>query len=570
MDKIWFDFYQKSREKNINVSEENLEEFLQERFDKFSNSVAFQSLGRELTFEELDTLSLKFASFLQKRCGVKKGDRVALLIPNILQFVVASLGIFRAGAVLCPLNPLYTKAEIKKLLWDGVDEKGKGAIRPKVIIALDKFAVNLQDFANNGDVENIVITKIGDLIGGLKGKVINFAFKHIKKEVQDYSINNEIPFLDFLNYDTNFDRPLMKISDDVVLQFTGGTSGTIKAATLTQKNILSNVYQNLNSVGVSTGDGKHWNKDDTFLGVLPLFHIYALNTSFLTCIGIGYKVVLVPNPRDLNSVVKTWSKNKITLTAGINTLFVKLLDHPKFNSKNIDFSGLKFLGSGGMAIHEKTYKALSKRTGIEITVGYGLSETSPVISAHDRFRKGYTSSVGLPYASTDIKILSDKNEELGIGEVGEICVKGPQVMKGYWGLKEETENAFTEDGYFRTGDIGYVGENGELYLVDRKKDMINVSGLKVYPQEIESVVNKHPSIIESGVISMPDDLTGEAVALFVVKKEDNLTEDEIIRYMKEELTNYKIPKMVTFIDEVPKSPIGKLLRRELRPYLEPN
>ncbi|MEE2743712.1 MAG: AMP-binding protein [Bdellovibrionota bacterium] len=567
MSKIWFDFYHEKRPKTINVEEKNLEQFFQGNFNKFSKSVAFESLGQGLTFEELDILSLKFASFLQKRCGVKKGDRVALLIPNILQFVVASLGILRAGAVLVPLNPLYTKAEIKKLLWDGVDGKGKGAVKPKLIIALDKFAVNLEEFANTGKVDNIVITKIGDLIGGLKGKVINFVFKHIKKEVQNYSIKNEIPFLDFFKYDTAFDRPKMKISDEAILQFTGGTSGTIKAATLTQKNILSNLYQNINLVGQDTGDGKHWAKDDTFLGILPLFHIYALNTAFLNCIGIGYKVILVPNPRDLNAVVKTWSKNKVTITAGINTLFVKLLDHPKFNSKNIDFSCLKFLGSGGMAIQEKTYKALSKRTGGEISVGYGLSETSPVISAHDRFRKGYTSSVGLPYASTDIKILSDKNEELDVGGTGEICVKGPQVMKGYWDLEEETEKAFTEDGYFRTGDIGYIGKDGELYIVDRKKDMINVSGLKVYPQEIESVVNKHPSIVESGVIAAPDDLTGEAVALFVVKKDDALTASEIIGHMREELTNYKIPKIVTFIDEIPKSPIGKLLRRELRSFL---
>ncbi len=568
MDKIWFNFYQDHREKEVHVDEKNIEEFIQKKFEKFSGKIAFESLGKKLKYDELDKYSLQFASFLQKKCGIKKGDRVALLIPNILQFIVASLGAFRVGAVLCPLNPLYTKPEIQKLLFDGVDGKGKGAIKPKIIIALDKFASNLEDFANNGDVENIVITKIGDLIGGVKGKIINFVFKHIKKEVPNYSIKNEIPFLDFLNYDTSIEKPKMDISDELILQFTGGTSGTIKAAVLTQKNVLSNIYQNLNSVTIDSGDNKHWTSEDSFLGILPLFHIYALNTSFLSAIGLGYKVILVPNPRDINSVVKTWAKNKVTITAGINTLFMKLLEHPKFNSNHINFSRLKALLSGGMAIQEKTYLALRERTGTEISVGYGLSETSPVLCMHDRFRKGYSSSVGLPHPSTDIKILSDKNEELGIGEIGEVCAKGPQVMKGYWDLEQETKDAFTKDGYFKTGDMGYIGINGELYLVDRKKDMINVSGLKVYPQEIESIVNKHPRIIESGAISTPDDVTGEAVALFVVKKDDNLTASDVIDYMKEELTNYKIPKVITFIEEVPKSPIGKLLRRELRTYIQ--
>ena len=567
MGKIWFNFYQHGRKKEVHVDVENIEEFIQKRFKKFSGNIAFESLGKDLSYDELDKYSLQFASFLQKKCGIKKGDRIALLVPNILQFIVASLGAFRVGAVLCPLNPLYTKAEVKKLLFDGVDGDGKGAIKPKLIIALDKFASNLQEFANNGDVDNIVITKIGDLIGGVKGKIINFVFKHIKKEVPEYSIKNEIPFLDFLNYDTSIDKPKMDISDELILQFTGGTSGTIKAAVLTQKNVLSNIYQNLNSVTIDSGDGKHWTKEDTFLGVLPLFHIYALNTSFLSAIGLGYKVILVPNPRDINSIIKTWAKSKVSITAGINTLFMKLLEHPKFNKKHINFSRLKALLSGGMAIQEKTYLALRERTGTEISVGYGLSETSPVLCMHDRFRKGYSSSVGLPHASTDIKILSDKNEELAIGEIGEVCAKGPQVMKGYWDLEKETKDAFTEDGYFKTGDMGYIGINGELYLVDRKKDMINVSGLKVYPQEIESIVNKHPRIIESGAISTPDDLTGEAVALFVVKKDNALTASEIIDYMKEELTNYKIPKIITFIEEVPKSPIGKLLRRELRSYI---
>jgi long-chain acyl-CoA synthetase len=564
MERFWTEKYQAGRHKEISIPEENLEDFFQARFKKFSHLLAFQSMGKKLTFNDVDIQSSQFASFLQKRFKIKKGDRVALLLPNTLQFIIASLGIFRLGAILCPLNPLYTSAELNKTLFTGVDEKGKGAVNPSLIITINKFAENIQHFVNEGKIENAIISEIGDCIGGLKGKVINFAFKHIKKEVPPFSIKNQVPFLDFLKYDTNFEKPTLAPNDTAILQFTGGTSGIIKAAILTHQNILSNVAQNINHIGLDNGDGRHWAPGDIFLGILPLFHIFALSTSFLTSIGLGYGVILIPNPRDINSVIKIWSKNKINITAGVNTLFMKLLNHKKFNKNFINFSNLKGVGSGGMAIQEKVARAFKNRTGIFTFTGYGLSETSPVISMQDRFKDDFSTSCGLPYASTDIKILSDESKELEIGKCGEICVKGPQVMKGYWQLEEETHKVFTKDGFFKTGDMGYLGHDGEIYLVDRKKDMINVSGLKVFPQEVENVANKHPGITESGVISEPDDSTGEKVVLFAVKKNKNLTVKDLLEFLRKELTAYKIPKTINFIEEIPKSPIGKILRRKLK------
>ena len=319
--------------------------------------MAFQSMGKKITFQELDIQSSKFASFLQKSVKLK-GDRVALMMPNTLEFVIASIGIFRAGATLVPLNPLYTKNELRKVLFEGVDGKGKGATMPSLIISLNKFAENIQGFIKEGKVKKVVLSNIGDSIGGLKGSLINLAFKYLKKEVPPHSIKNYIPFLDYLNYDTNFKKPELNLKDRAVLQFTGGTSGTIKAATLNHGNLLSNITQNLDLIKLSNGDGRHWEPGDTFLGILPLFHIFALNVCFLSSIGLGYGVVLIPNPKDLDSILKTWSKNKINFIAGVNTLFQKLLEHKNFNKDFINFDNLKAICTGGMAIQEKVHREL--------------------------------------------------------------------------------------------------------------------------------------------------------------------------------------------------------------------
>jgi len=567
MKRIWIEKYQKGRNPEIELQEETLDAFFINRFKSFGPKLAFQSMDKAISFNELDILSQKFASFLVNKLHVKKGDRIALMMPNILQFPVAVVGAVRAGAIICPLNPLYTRDELRKVLFDGIDGKGKGSSKPRYIIALNKFGKNIQSFVNDGEIEAAIITEVGDLLGFPKKNIVNFVFKNIKKEVPAFKIKNQFNFMDFLKYDTNFEKPSFHKDDTAILQFTGGTSGTIKAAKLAHRNILSNVAQNINNVTVPDENKGEWTTEDRFLAMLPLFHILALNTTLFSSIGLGYGVILVPNPRDLDNIIKIWSKNKITLTCGVNTLYAKLLGHKNFNSNYINFNILKSPGTGGMAIQEKVSREFHDRTGKWTQTGYGLSETSPVLCMHDKFKTDFSPSSGYPYASTDIQILDENNKELDFEECGEICVKGPQVMTGYWELEEDSKQAFTKDGFFRTGDMGYIGKDGELYIVDRKKDMINVSGFNVFAQEVENVVNSHPDIIESGAISIPSEKTGEAVMLFVVSNNKDLTQENICSFCKEHLTNYKIPKKVQFVDEIPKSPVGKLLRRELKKFL---
>jgi long-chain acyl-CoA synthetase len=566
MKKLWDKFYPAGVASTIYVKEKNLIEKLKKGMKKYPDKVVFHSMGKEMTSGEVDLLSTRFAASLQKRLGVKKGDRIALMLPNLLQFPIALLGIWKAGGIAIPLNPTYTKTELNKVLFLGVDGNGKGAAKPKVLITLNKFGSTVEDFAKENKIENIVMSEVGDLLKPLKGRLINFALKFIKKEIPTFKIENSVSFKSLLDNDENELKEVdVSMEDIAILQLTGGTSGTIKAAKLTHSTLSYNLEQNIATNAVDIGDGRHWKSEDTSMVMLPAFHVFAMMTGILIPIRLSSRAILIPNPRDLDFILKTWSKYEINSTSGINTLFSKLVNRKEFNSKNINFKGLNLVFAGGMATDRNVAKKFKKITGRTLQVGYGLSETSPVIVGSTKKCEFIPSCVGIPYPLTDIKLLGDKGEIVNDPSLtGEICVRGPQVMSDYWGLEDKHGEYFTECGYFRTGDIGKWDLEGRLYVVDRKKDMVNVSGLKVFPQEVENTANIHENIIESGVISIPDSQTGEAVMLFVVSNNDSLCSDDVKGHCRKHLAAYKIPKKVMFIDEVPKSQVGKLLRRELK------
>ena len=546
----WFKHYPDGIPHEINPDQySSILELLDESFEKYNDATAYENMGKAISFTETKELALKFATFLQQELKLEKGDRIAIQSPNLLQYPVAMFGALMAGLTVVNTNPLYTPPEVKHQLNDS------GA---KAIVILANFAFNLEKVLHETNVEHVIVTEIGDLIGGFKGTLTNFVVKHVKKMVPAYDIKNTIKFNDALNNGAKLTFKNVEVSgeDIAFLQYTGGTTGVSKGAMLTHRNVIANMLQVNEWIGISLNE-----KEETVITALPLYHIFALTINCLIMFKMGAKNVLITNPRDMDGFVKELSKHKFSVMTGVNTLYNGLLNHPKFSS--LDFSNLKNSVGGGMAVQKVVSEKWKEVTGTPIIEGYGLTETSPVLTTNPADGNERIGTIGLPVPSTEIILLDDDHKEVAVGEPGEICAKGPQVMKGYYQRQEATDEVFF-DGWFKTGDIGVIDEDGFIKIVDRKKEMVLVSGFNVYPNDVENCLASHPKVLEVGVIGVPDAKSNEAVKVFIVKKDDSLTEEEIKAYCKENLTGYKRPKHIEFINELPKSNVGKILRRILK------
>lgn len=530
----------------------SLLEMVQASLKKYANNVAFVSAGTEFTYRQVDELSDQFAGYLHS-IGIKAGDVVAIMMPNAVQFPVCFVGAMKLGCTLTNVNPLYTVRELNHQLKDS------GA---QTIVVFENFAKTLQDALEGTQVKQIVITQLGDLFGGLKGPLVNFVMRKVKKMVPEYSLPGAINIKAALakGKGVNFPKPAPKLDDVALLQYTGGTTGVSKGAMLTQRNLLSNLEQGLAWMSEAIGT-----EPITVVTMLPLYHIYALAVNCMLFMTFGARNILVANPRDVGMVMKVLRKEKFHVITAVNTLFNAFLNNEEFVKR--DFSDMKFALSGGMALQQPIAERWYQVTGCAISEGFGMTETSPVVSVpplHGSERPPFAGNVGLPIVGTDVRLRRDDGLWGGINEPGEICVKGPQVMLGYLNRPEETAKTIDKDGWLATGDIGVMDENGFLKIVDRKKDMIIVSGFNVFPNEIEDVVAQHPGVLECGVVGVPDPVSGEKVKLVVVKKDPALTKDDLIAHCRKNLTGYKIPSFVEFRSDLPKTPVGKILRRELR------
>ncbi len=551
MESVWFNHYQKGVPHSIDTSSYNsIPDILEDSFSKYPNNPSFHCMGKTLTYSEIDLQSRKFASYLQNDLNLSKGDRVALMMPNILQYPVALFGVLRAGMVAVNVNPLYTARELEHQLNDS------GA---KTIVIFENSAHILQEIVANTGVENILTTKIGDMLGFPKSMIVNFVIKNVKKMVPAWSISGTKDFLECVSAgdETKFIRPELKREDTAFLQYTGGTTGVSKGAELIHNNIIANLMQAKAWISPVTENGK-----EIIITPLPLYHIFSLTANCFTFSTVGALNVLITNPRDMKGFVKELNKWKFTAITGVNTLFNGLLNTPEFSE--VDFSSLKLTLGGGMAVQKAVAEKWKKITGVPLIEAYGLTETSPAACINPLDLKDYNGAIGLPVPSTEVVIKDDDGKTLAVGEIGEICIKGPQVMKGYWNRPDETEKVMTDDGFFKSGDIGVMNEEGFFKIVDRKKDMILVSGFNVYPNEVEDVVCSNEKVFECAAVGSPDEKSGEVVKLFVVKKDDSLTEEELKKFCKENLTGYKVPKIYEFREELPKSNVGKILRKDLR------
>ena len=547
----WYKFYPKGVPQEINPDKySSIVDMIEEAIRKYGDLPAYVSMDKTLTFKEVDELSMNFASYLQNDCGLKKGDRVAIQMPNILQYPIALLGTLRAGMVAVNTNPLYTPREMEHQFKDS------GA---KAVVILANFASNLQKIIGNTGIEHVIVTEIGDQLGGLKKMLVNFVVKKVKKMVPDYHLPKAVKWNQALKGGGQhaFRKPEIKSSDLAFLQYTGGTTGVSKGAMLSHRNMVSNMEQIAAWMQPKLNE-----REEIVITALPLYHIFALTVNCLAMFKVGAKNILIANPRDMPAFVKDMAKHPFTVITGVNTLFNGMLNNSEF--RKLDFSPLKVAVGGGMAVQKAVSDEWQKVTGCTLAEGYGLTETSPVLSTNPIDGTERIGTIGLPLPSTDMKILDDDGNEVTMGEPGEICARGPQVMKGYWERPDETAKVMINEEWFRTGDIGVVNEDGFFQIVDRKKEMILVSGFNVYPNEIENVVASHPKVLEVGAIGVPNAKSTEAVKVFIVKKDESLTEDEIVAYCKEELTAYKVPKHVEFVKELPKSNVGKILRRILK------
>lgn len=546
----WFKNYPEGIPQEINPDAyDSLLDLFEVSVKKYSGLVAYENMGKSITFDELDQMTQSFASYLQNDLGLQKGDRVAIQMPNLLQLPIALFGCLRAGMTVVNTNPLYTAREMEHQFKD---------TEAKAVIILANFAHNLEKIIGNTSIKHVVITEIGDLLGGIKGMVVNFVVKNVKKMVPSYKIDGAIKYNEVLKKGdpARYNRPAVKNEEIAFLQYTGGTTGVSKGAMLSHRNIIANMEQ------ISAWMlPKLKERSETMITALPMYHIFALTVNCLAMFKIGAKNVLITNPRDLPTFIKELKKHPFTVMTGVNTLFNGLLNNPEFSS--VDFSHIKLAVGGGMAVQDIVAKRWKETTGVALVEGYGLSETSPVLTCNPIDDTERIGTIGLPVPSTEIILLDDDGNPVPDGTPGEICAKGPQVMNGYWNRKEETENVF-HNGYFKTGDMGITDESGFFKIVDRKKEMINVSGFNVYPNEIENIVAAHEKVLEVGAIGIPDPKSNEVVKIFVVKKDDSLTQEEIIAYCKENMTGYKVPKAVEFRDELPKSNVGKILRRLLK------
>ena len=547
MDRIWLKSYPDNFVSDISQNKHNsIIDLMNEATERFSKNKAFSNLNSQLTFHETKKFSEKFGGFLQHKLVIKKSTNIAIMLPNLLSYPVAIFGSFIAGGIVVNVNPLFKQREILNVLIDSEAE---------IIIVLDRFLEELEPIINQTKLKYIIVCDVTDLLNPLMKFVVKVALTikgpKIKRLKSTY-----IKFSDAIKYEKKPNKILLNREDIALLQYTGGTTGKSKAAVLTHGNLLSNIEQLNIWIGKSIEIGK-----ESIVTALPLYHIFSLTVNLFYFFSIGSKNILITNPRDLKSFVKTLRTNKFTVITAVNTLFNLLLSSSSF--KKIDFKYLKFSVGGGMAVLNNTAQRWKKITKTNITQGYGLTETSPVISVNI-ISDEYNGTIGLPLPSTNISLRDDKGDEIGIDEVGELCIKGPQVMKNYWNNINETKNAFTEDGFFKTGDIASIDKNGYIKIVDRKKDMIISSGFNVYPNEIEDYVATHSDVLECGVIGIPDINRGESIKLFVVTSNVNLKENDILSFCKEGLTVYKIPKKIEFIDELPKNNVGKILRRKLR------
>jgi long-chain acyl-CoA synthetase len=518
---------------------------------KYASRTAFICMGKSMTFTELDRASAKVAAWLQSK-GHKKGDRIAVMLPNVLQYPIVTMGILRAGLTVVNVNPLYTPRELEHQVNDA------GATG---IFVLENFARTVQQVVGKTSLKTVVVGTMGDMLG-LKGHIVNLVVRKVKKLVPEWSLPGHTPFKSILAGSGEFRRPEIALDDIAFLQYTGGTTGVSKGAALTNRNIVSNAVQS----GIwLTAAFKMKGADPSkilYVCPLPLYHIFALTVNMVMGMAEGATNLLIPNPRDIPGFVKELGKYKVNFLPGLNTLFNALANNEDF--KKLDFSSLMLTVAGGMACQRPVAEKWEAVTGNVILEGYGLSETSPVASVNPPGSTTFSGTIGLPLPSTEFDIRDDDGKSLPIGQVGEICIRGPQVMAGYWNRPDETARVMTQDGYFRSGDMGFMDERGYIKIVDRKKDMILVSGFNVYPNEIEEVAAAHPGVLEAAAVGVPDDKTGEAVKLFVVRKDPNLTVESVKSFCAEGLTNYKRPQIIEFRDSLPKSNVGKILRKELR------
>ncbi|MGZ3806768.1 MAG: long-chain-fatty-acid--CoA ligase [Bacteriovorax sp.] len=553
MEKIWLKNYQPGVPATIEDQMEkynSIPEIFEESFRNFSNKPAYHCMGKTLSYQEVDKLSQKFASYLQNNLGLKKGDRVALMMPNILQYPIALYGVLRAGMVAVNVNPLYTPRELEHQLKDS------GA---SAIVIFENACHTLEQILSHTEVKHVFVTSIGDMLGFPKSLIVNFMIKKVKKMVPEWSIPNAVNFVSAIKAgdEKKFTRPSLTKKDIAFLQYTGGTTGVAKGAMLTHQNIIANITQARAWISSLAKAG-----EEIIITPLPLYHIFSLTANCFVYGSIGGLNILIPNPRDLSGFINEIKKWKFTAFTGVNTLFNGLLNNPDF--KTVDFSTLKLTLGGGMAVQKSVAEKWKEVTGKTLIEAYGLTETSPAACMNPMNLKEYNGFIGLPIPSTEVVIKDDFEKTLAVGEAGEICIKGPQVMPGYWKRDDETAKVMTSDGYFKTGDIGIMNSDGYIKIVDRKKDMILVSGFNVYPNEIEDVVAQHPKVFEVAAIGVPDEKTTEAIKLFIVKKDPSLTVEEVIKFCRENLTNYKIPRHVEFRTELPKTNVGKILRKDLR------
>ena len=549
--KPWLKNYPENTPEEIVLDpRKSLVNVLDEAETEYPDNKAFANFGVSMSYRQVAKDSRSFAAYLQNVLGLKKGDRLAIMMPNLLQYPVAVFGALRAGLIVVNVNPLYTPRELEHQLRDS------GA---KAILIFEGSAHVLQEVMDKVSIDHVIITKIGDCLGTMKGSLMNFVVKFVKRGIKSYRISNKIGFKSMMKRpEADFNETPISINDLAFLQYTGATTGLSKGSMLSHGNIVANLEQ-LDALLVDVLDDEG---NDIFINALPMYHIYSLAVLVLAGYTKGGLNVFITNPRDTTGFVREIKKWPFTIFNGVNTLYEALLNHPEIDSVN--FESMKLSGTGGSACRRSTAERWQKLTGKVLLEGYGLSETSPSVSASPPHLTEFNGKVGLPVPSTEISIRDDDGKEVRRGQPGEICVKGPQVMQGYWKNEEATAEAIDENGFFRTGDIGTLDKDGFLEIVDRKKDMILVSGFNVYPNEIEDVVSLHPDIIEAACVSVPDKKTGEGVKLFVVKGNQGLTEKEIIAHCKENLTAYKVPKQIEFIDELPKTNVGKVLRRALR------
>jgi len=552
MDKPWINSYPPGVPAEIDVnSYQSVVEIFTEATERFADKPAFNNLGKTISYRELDALTQQFAAWCQHEAGLKKGDRIAIMMPNLLQYPVAVFGALRAGLVVVNTNPLYTDRELEHQLKDS------GA---RAIVVVEAFASTFAEIADKTDVEVVITTRFGDMLDFPKSMLVNFVLKYVKKMVPPFSLPGSHSFKDVLAKGASLPAATTDVGHDDIafLQYTGGTTGVAKGAMLTNRNMVANIVQAwtwINAVELKEGE-------EIIVTALPLYHIFALTANCLTFMKLGALNLLITNPRDMPGFVKELKKFRFTAFTGVNTLFNALMNTDGF--KEIDFSGLKMTLGGGMAVQKTVAEEWKATTGNPLIEAYGLTETSPAACINPMTLTEYNDSIGLPIPSTDGSVRDENNNPLPIGEPGELCIRGPQVMKGYWQRPDATAETIDSEGWLHTGDVAVMNAEGYFKIVDRLKDMILVSGFNVYPNEVEGVIAMMPGVLEVGAIGVPDEHSGEIVKVVIVKKDPALTAEDVKAHCKEELTGYKRPKVIQFVDELPKTNVGKILRRELR------